>query len=200
MKGKSTMVCIPDISGFTSFMSDFDFDLASRVIPSLLNKIIYSNDLGFKVSEIEGDAVLFYHNGKLPKLGDLIAQCRYFYSEFYKQLEQLKIKHKGKNGASKIPKVLGLKIILHYSKEIGLVQIGKQIKLIGEDVITAHRLLKNNIEINEYILISDALLEKYKPESIDDIVDWTHIRKGEIQEEHLGLVGFTYIDLTPLLE
>ncbi|APQ18148.1 DUF2652 domain-containing protein [Maribacter hydrothermalis] len=200
MQAKSTIVCIPDISGFTSFMSDFDFDLASKVIPSLLNNIIYSNDIGFKVSEIEGDAVLFYRNGKLPKLGDLIAQCRFFYTEFYKQLEQLKIKYKGKKGASKIPKVLGLKIILHYSEEIGLVQIGKQIKLIGEDVITTHRLLKNNIEISEYILISDALMDMYTSESIDDKVDWTPIKKGEIQEEHLGKVGFTYIDLTPLLE
>ena len=200
MEKNSTLVCIPDISGFTRFMSDIDFELASKVIPSLLNNIIYSNEIGLKVSEIEGDAVLFYHSGVLPKLGDLINQCKYFYTEFYKQLEILKKKHKGEDGALKIPKILGLKIILHFSEEIGLVQIGKQIKLIGEDVIAAHKLLKNDIAMDEYILISEQLMNQYKLGAIDDKVDWSSIKEGEIQEDHLGTIRFNYIDLTPLVK
>ena len=86
MKARPTLICIPDISGFTQFMSDMDFELTSKVIPALLNNIIYSNEIGLKVSEIEGDAVLFYRPGELPPFEKLVKQCKYFYTEFYKQL------------------------------------------------------------------------------------------------------------------
>ena len=80
MKASPTLICIPDISGFTEFMSDTDFELASKVIPSLLNNIIYSNEIGLKVSEIEGDAVLFYKTGEMPSLTKLYDQCVDFYT------------------------------------------------------------------------------------------------------------------------
>ena len=199
MNTEPTLICIPDISGFTRFMSDFDFELASKVVPSLLNKIIYSNEIGLKVSEIEGDAVLFYRTGTLPNLEDLIIQCKYFYTEFYKQLDILKKQYSDKNGASKIPDILGLKIILHFGKEIGFVKIGKQIKMIGEEVITAHRLLKNGIEIDEYMLLSHELMAQYRGKTIDDRVDWARIMESQIEDDHLGTIDFSYIDLTPLV-
>tara|TARA_R110002051_G_scaffold3333_1_gene17995 strand:- start:47 stop:385 length:339 start_codon:yes stop_codon:yes gene_type:complete len=87
MKTQPTLICIPDISGFTQFMSDTDIELSSIVIPSLLNKIIYANDIDLKVSEIEGDAVLFYRTGDLPPFDILIQQCRKFYIKFYEQLK-----------------------------------------------------------------------------------------------------------------
>lgn len=49
-----------------------DFNLSSKIIPSLLDKVIYSNEIGLKISEIEGDAVLFYRNGELPPFQSLI--------------------------------------------------------------------------------------------------------------------------------
>jgi len=197
MKAAPTLICIPDISGFTQFMSDMDFELTSKVIPSLLNKIIYSNEIGLKVSEIEGDAVLFFRQGELPSFEQLVKQCRYFYTEFYNQMNELRKKHSDKNGAYKIPKMLGLKIVLHYGQEIGVVPVGKMIKLMGEDVIVAHRLLKNDVPLDEYILISDELISEYKSISNDDF-DWANLKKGSMKIEHMGDVGFNYIDLRPL--
>lgn len=199
MKAAPTLICIPDISGFTQFMSDMDFELTSRVIPSLLNNIIYSNEIELKVSEIEGDAVLFFRQGKLPPFDKLVKQCQYFYTEFYKQMDALREKHSDKNGAYKIPEMLGLKIILHYGQEIGVVPVGKRIKLMGEDVIVAHRLLKNDVPIDEYILISDQLISEYAPISNDDF-DWASLKEGSVKIEHMGDVGFKYINLKPLTE
>lgn len=197
MKAAPTLICIPDISGFTRFMSDMDFELTSKVIPSLLNKIIYSNEIELKVSEIEGDAVLFFRQGGLPPFEKLVNQCQYFYTEFYKQLDALRKKHSDKNGAYKIPKMLGLKIVLHYGQEIGVVPVGKRIKLMGEDVIIAHKLLKNNVPIDEYILISDQLISEYESISNDDF-HWANLKEGNMEIEHMGDVGFKYIDLKPL--
>ncbi|MEO9892022.1 DUF2652 domain-containing protein [Aurantibacter sp.] len=200
MSGQPTLICIPDISGFTNFMSDADFELSSKVIPALLNNIIYSNEIDLKVSEIEGDAVLFYRTGALPTLGQLVKQCKHFYTEFYKQLELLREQYIDINGASKIPKILGLKIILHFGEEIGLVNIGKRIKLMGEDVISAHRLLKNNIPFNEYMLFSNQLINQYKNNLENDDFDWAELREGHIDADYIGEIHFNYINLSPLSE
>lgn len=200
MKATPTLLCIPDISGFTKFMSDTDFELSSKVIPSLLNKIIYSNEIGLKVSEIEGDAVLFYRAGELPPFEDLITQCKFFYTEFYKQLAVLRNKNGHRRDAAKIPKILGLKIILHYGQEIAVVPVGKRIKLMGEDVIVAHRLLKNDIPFDEYILISENLISMYKASDKEGNFEWAKLEKGHAAVEHVGRVAYHYIRLDPLVE
>ena len=189
-----TLLCIPDISGFTKFMGSTNFDMSSKVIPSLLNKIVYSNEIEMKISEIEGDAVLFYRHGDLPPFEQLMEQCHFIYTEFYNQMEVLRKEHSD-NGGEKIPEMLGLKIVLHYGEEIGSVPVGTRIKLMGEDVIVAHRLLKNNIESDEYILITQTLLEVYGEENITRSFDWGEMQQGHIEVEHLGTVNYNYIDL-----
>ena len=200
MKTKPTLICIPDISGFTQFMSDTDIELSSIVIPSLLNKIIYANDIDLKVSEIEGDAVLFYRTGDLPPFDILIQQCRKFYVKFYEQLKVLKSKYKSHNDASNIPDILGLKIILHYSDAIGAVPIVKNIKLMGEDVIVAHRLLKNDIEKNEYLLLSNKLMDQYRDKAIERNFGWGELIDGDENYKHIGEIGYSYINLEPLVD
>ncbi|MAU70619.1 MAG: hypothetical protein CML04_00860 [Pseudozobellia sp.] len=196
MNPKPTLLCIPDISGFTEFMSKVDFDLGSKVIPSLLNNIIYSNNIGLKISEIEGDAVLFYKQGKLPSFGDLINQCKKFYTDFYFHIDEL-IKKEDSARAKDIPKILGLKIILHFGEEIAHVKVGKHIKLIGEDVITAHKLLKNDIAKNEYILLSEKLLAQFN-ENFNEVITWEKLQSDVVYDEHVGEIQLQYIDLSPL--
>lgn len=200
MKTSPTLICIPDISGFTEFMSETDFELTSKVIPSLLNKIIYSNEIGLKVSEIEGDAVLFYKTDKLPSLNKLVEQCAYFYTEFYKQLSILREKNRDNKDAWNIPAILGLKIILHYGDEIALTKVGNSIKLHGEDLIIAHRLLKNNIPLNEYLLLSEGLTKHYKNHQLDEKFEWDKLKKNTAEYDHVGEVNYHYIDLKPLLK
>lgn len=196
-EAERVLICIPDISGFTRFMSETEFELSSKVIPSLLNKIVYANEIGLKISEIEGDAVLFYRNMPLPSLEDLVMQCFRFHSEFYRQLHKLRARYSDNEDAERIPEVLGLKIILHLGDEVGQVPVGKLIKLIGEDVIIAHRLLKNDIPLKEYILISDTVLDSYQA-SIEDLSREgkpLQAERGYIYEEHLGKLGYYYINL-----
>ncbi len=198
MEALPTLLCIPDISGFTKFMSGTDFKLSSKVIPSLLNKIVYSNEIALKISEIEGDAVLFYRNGELPPIKELVDQCRFFYTEFYKQLHSLKARYSKNSDADIIPEMLGLKIVLHYGEEVGQVPVGKRIKLIGEDVITAHRLLKNDVPYDEYILLSQDVMSHYDREEINGNFDWSLLEEGHLEVEHIGKVSFHYINLAPL--
>ncbi len=200
MESKPALICIPDISGFTEFMSSTDINLSSEVISALLNKVIYANEIGLKVSEIEGDAVLFYKPGKLPPFKRLVDQCRRFYLDFYDQLHLLHKKHVKNGEVDNIPRMLGLKIILHYGKQISAVPIGKNIKLMGEDVILAHRLLKNKIPGDEYILLSEDLLSEYKDETIERNFGWGELHDHDTKYKHIGEVNYSYINLKPLLK
>lgn len=200
MKASPTLICIPDISGFSEFMSQTDFELSSKVIPTLLNNIIYSNEIGLKVSEIEGDAVLFYKTGEMPTLSKLIEQCAYFYTEFYKQLNELREKHKKNKEAVVIPEILGLKIILHYGEEVALTKVGTRIKLFGEDLIVAHRLLKNEIKIDEYLLFSKGLTDYYKNENLNGHIKWGTVKESYTEYDHVGKILYNYVDLRPLID
>lgn len=200
MKAAPTLICIPDISGFTEFMSEVDFDLTSKVIPTLLNNIIYSNEIGLKVSEIEGDAVLFYKAGEMPTLSKLVDQCAYFYTEFYKQLDVLKEKYNRDEEAWNVPEMLGLKIILHFGEEVALTKVGNRIKLFGEDLIIAHRLLKNKIRIKEYLLLSEGLTNYYKIHNLDENFDWGKLKENYTEYDHVGKIKYHYINLRPLVK
>ena len=198
MKAEPTLICIPDISGFTQFMREANFDLTAQVIPALLNEIIYANTINLQVSEIEGDAVLFFRSGELPGLGELVDQCKTFYKEFYKRIDKLYKEHKKEEDASSISEILGLKIILHYGEEIAMVPIGNRIKLMGEDVITAHRMLKNDIPIDEYIVFSEKVYGKFEEDEFAKICNWSEIHQGHLDIEHLGVLNYRYINLEPL--
>ncbi|WOD44528.1 DUF2652 domain-containing protein [Hwangdonia lutea] len=200
MEKEPTLICIPDISGFTQFMSEVDFEMSSKIIPSLLNKIIYSNEIGFKISEIEGDAVLFYRTGDLPPFKTLIEQCKLFYTDFYNQMDVLIAENSHKLKSHIIPKILGLKIVLHFGVDIGKTQVGNNIKLIGEDIIIAHRLLKNSIESDEYLMISEGVLNQYKNHDLKKETFWTSLKSGHDNYEHIGQVNYSYFELNPLKE
>jgi len=200
MEPTPTLLCIPDISGFTNFMSNTAIEVSAKVIPSLLNNIIYSNQIGLKVSEIEGDAVLFYKVGPLPPFEDLIDQCRYFFTEFYAQLKAVMEKYNDHKEVPAIDEVLGLKIIVHFGEDVVAQPIGKNIKLMGEDVILAHRLLKNKIEIKEYLLLSAQLLDQYPTEEINANFTWSQVHEKDTTYKHLGAVNYSYINLKPLLD
>ncbi len=194
------LICIPDISGFTEFMSETDFELSSKIIPALLNQIIYTNKIGLKVSEIEGDAVLFFKTGEMPSLEKLIEQCRIFYTEFYRELESLRKKHQKNKDAAVIPDILGLKIILHYGKEIALTKVGNSIKLFGEDLIIAHKLLKNKIKLSEYLLLTDGLTNYYKENDLNNQFDWGLLKHNSTEYDHVGVINYSYINLKPLVQ
>ena len=55
-----------DISGFTRFVNETEIDHSRLIIQELLEILINSNQIGLEVSEIEGDAILFYKFGESP--------------------------------------------------------------------------------------------------------------------------------------
>ena len=85
-----TLIFIPDISGFTEFVHTTEVAHSQHIVRELLEKIIDSNMIGLEISEIEGDAVLFYRMGDAPTADELLEQVRSMYLKFHEHLRLYK--------------------------------------------------------------------------------------------------------------
>ena len=153
MKKKSKgLIFIVDISGFTRFVSRTANEDGNLIIRQLFNSIINANELSFQISEIEGDAILFYRFGKPLPVSKILAQFRKMLRSFQAQIKKLK-------GIYPIVKDLSIKVIVHYG-EMSVYQIGRFFKLFGRPLIDAHRLLKNSIGLDTYVLITNQYVNE----------------------------------------
>ncbi|MBC9798508.1 DUF2652 domain-containing protein [Sinomicrobium weinanense] len=179
---KKGIIIIPDISGFTSFVRDIDAVTGKYIIQDLLSSIINSNILNLKVSEIEGDAVLFYGYTMPPDMQWIMRQYEIMLRSFNQRLSRLE-KYVGR----KID--LSLKLIAHYGS-FAEYSIGKFRKLYGNVVVEAHQLLKNPIKSNTYILMSDSLVKALSP-----ALDYRplHEMNGSLKD-----IGYTYYNYAPV--
>src|ERR1700755_2795044 len=80
------LLFIPDISGFTKFVNETEIGHSRLIIQELLETLINTNEIGLEISEIEGDAILFYKFGEVPDLATLYKQVEKMFCEFHKHL------------------------------------------------------------------------------------------------------------------
>src|SRR6201999_3405015 len=80
------LLFIPDISGFTRFVNETDIDHSRLIIQELLETLINTNQIGLEVSEIEGDAILFYKFCDVPDMNALYKQVETMFRGFHKHL------------------------------------------------------------------------------------------------------------------
>lgn len=191
------LILIPDISGFTKYLYNSENMHCRYIIADLLEVILDSNELGLMVSELEGDAVLFYKYGKPPSLEEIISQCNKIFKNFHCYIKQFSFDTLCDCNCCKTAINLSLKFIVHYGK-VSPVNIKKHEKLFGRDIIIAHRFLKNNIENEEYILLSEAYLSTQDQIEFSKIVGWEKVAKGNIDYEHLGSLNYFYLDISDL--
>lgn len=187
-----TLFFIPDISGFTKFVTEVEMEHSAHIIAELLEIIIASNSLGLTVAEIEGDAVFFYRMGEEPTFYEITEQVRTMYLNFHQHLKYYERDRICQCGACSTANQLTLKIIHHFGKSTKR-KIGHHVKLFGPDVILGHRFLKNTIAESEYVLFS-----KLPPFCDRHKEDWVELRHGSAHYNDIGQVQFDYLPLTPL--
>jgi len=190
------LIFIPDISGFTKFVTECEINHTNHIISNLINIILNSNLLELKLSEIEGDAVLFYSKGAPPKKEEIIQQSKRMFIDFHTNLKAMERNFFCKCRSCTTASNLTLKFIVHYGvcKEV---PIHNSTKLIGSDVILAHKLLKNNIPEREYILLSEKYLKSQQSKLIIE-EDWVDIKSNIENFENFGEIRTKYIPLSPL--
>jgi hypothetical protein len=190
------LLFIPDISGFTKFVNETEIEHSRYIISELLENIINSNKIGLTVSEIEGDAVLFYRYGKVPSLNEIYRQVESMFCNFQKKLKNYETRRACQCTACMAAVNLSLKVITHYG-EFSTYNVNKYSKLIGKDVIVAHQLLKNDIDLHEYWLVTGNLFKEYEIEN--NLPTWINWEEGNKQTEK-GELTFHYSMLSRLKE
>jgi hypothetical protein len=188
------LLFIPDISGFTRFVTETEISHSRLIIQELLELIINANQIQLEISEIEGDAVLFYKFGEPPSLQELYKQVEKMFCAFHKNLVAYDQRKYCLCKACTSAAELSLKVITHYG-EFAEYNIKNFSKLIGKDVIVAHQLLKNDIEQHEYWLITKDLLHDDKlPRDFAAWMKWD----GSMKKTEAGEIHYLYTTLSEL--
>lgn len=154
------IILIPDFSGFTEFVFNTKLYTGEYIVRQLLSTLIDVNGRYFEISEIEGDAILFYRYDESPSYRNISAMLWKMRNAFNKKIEEL-----SKALSTSID--LSLKFIVHYGK-FSQYQIGSFKKLYGKPVVEAHQMLKNDFaEQPSYALFSNSFLESSSNNEVD---------------------------------
>lgn len=159
---KEVILMLADISGYTRFMVAHKTSLyhAQVIITELIQTIIQQIEIPLEVSKLEGDAVFFYAiksdneiewAATMKEIGGKLLK---FFDVFSDKIHELSESNTCKCIACKNIDKLKLKIVVH-SGVATFFKIDRFNELSGVDVIIAHRLLKNSVKSDEYILMSE---------------------------------------------
>lgn len=181
---------IPDISGFTKFVAETEISHSQHIIKELLEALVDSNAIGLKVSEYEGDAVLFYRTGAPPALAEFVEQARRMFVGFHTRLKKNEFLRICQCGACAGASRLTLKIVAHFGPAAPM-QVKDRVKFIGKDIIVAHRLLKNSVPEREYLLLTRDLLGAL-PAGADEAQQFAD---GSDTYDEIGPVAYRYLPL-----
>lgn len=189
---RQALLLIADIGGYTKFMNVHRINLAHAqdVVAQLLEAILESSG-PFKLAKLEGDAAFLYapmpHSGAdASQLSQHVAAIR---TAFLERRRQLDIDRFCSCDGCVQASQLNLKFVAHQG-EVAEQRVKQHRELAGVAVIAVHRLLKNNVPVPEYVLMTDEVFEHLDPALKE---------QARGQDEHLEGLGQArtwYVDLS----
>lgn len=156
---QNAILFIPDISGFTEFVHNTDINHSRHIIAELLELLIDSNTMDLELAEIEGDALFLYKLENHVDIDLIKQQIEDMYLAFHKHLKRYELQRICNCGACSSAYNLSLKFVVHYG-EIEFIKVKTSKKPYGSNVIKVHRLLKNEVPLNEYVILTESLISK----------------------------------------
>ncbi|GAA4153649.1 hypothetical protein GCM10022217_09650 [Chryseobacterium ginsenosidimutans] len=169
------IILIPDFNGFTEFVFNTKLYTGQYIVTQLLSTLIEANRDYFEISEIEGDAILFYRydaNPSYQKISKLLRNMQNAFNEKVKELSDI----------LNTSIDLSLKFIVTYGK-FSQYKIGNFRKLYGTTVVEAHQLLKNDFaEQPSYALFSNSFL--------DNTNDFENDLNGQLYLPDVGVIQY----------
>ena len=194
MGTSSATILIPDISGFTQFMTTTELSHGSQAINMLIDAIVAPIGDEYEVAEIEGDAVLMIRKGHAPSKKEILDTCLLILNSFHTQRQWIQKHSVCPCGACLCIDHLTVKFIVHHGP-VAEIKVGRFVKQSGTDVIVAHRLLKNGINNHEYLLITEKLLQQV-PDYAETLgMDWV---KSSDQYSSIGKIEYQFAELNSI--
>lgn len=150
---------LADISGYTRYLSDTELEHAQDILSDLLETVVTGTKGSFEVNKIEGDAVFCLGEPSGPQLVATIESC---FFAFHQRADSIEILSSCECAACRTAPQLDLKFVIHHG-EYSTHQVAGGTELVGPEVVTAHRLLKNTISerlgADGYAFFTDACLD-----------------------------------------
>ena len=193
---REAVFCVADISGYTKFIfaNEKEISHSQMVIRELITTLLEEVTLPFQLVRIEGDAIFLYaikdEEGRPWETvsGDLVANMIAFFKAFADKISEL-ILHKICNCmACTNLEGLKLKMVVH-SGTAAFYRVNGHQELTGTGPIIVHRLLKNSVEANEYILFTEPA---YRELALPD----GRVEEGQETFDDIGTVK-TYVYYPP---
>ena len=161
------LLVIADIGGYTKFMRVHRVNLAHAqyVVAQLLEAVIDGAEPKLKLAKLEGDAAFFY----LPSAPDgtfepeLVArQAVAIHRAFHARVADLKTNTLCPCDGCQQTGDLNIKLVGHVG-DVALQRVKQFTELAGVDVIVVHRMLKNDVPLPEYLLMTKPVYDMLDP-------------------------------------
>ncbi len=186
---QNAILFIPDISGFTEFVHHTDISHSRHIISELLELLIDSNIMALELAEIEGDALFLYKLTDNLDIHAINKQIENMYLAFHTHIKRYEYQRICHCGACSSAYNLNLKFVVHYGG-IEFIEVKNSKKPYGRHVIQVHRLLKNEVPIKEYAILT---------ENVQSITKEDH-KNMMVAEYDFGSITFSYNALDHLKE
>jgi class 3 adenylate cyclase len=158
MSVQSAVLLIADIGGYTRFMKFHAASLvhAQEIVGQLLESVIAAATPALRLAKIEGDAAFFYAPmGKRPS--DWLAErTDAIYGAFHARLADITQNNLCPCDGCMQAGQLRIKMVSHAGDVVTHRTAGST-ELAGVDVILVHRLLKNDVPLPEYLLVTEPV-------------------------------------------
>ena len=182
MENHKGFIVLVDISGYTNFISSHNLNSSNKkklslgqahaehIISDLLETVIDELDGVLKVNKLQGDAALFYaiaeDNDNLSE--KIVNKLQTSFDVFNQRLNEIKFCEACTCGTCSDVGNLKLKSFVHFG-EFLIKKINQFKEIAGQDVILAHRLMKNSISVSEYMLFTKPFSEIKSLDSLGSI-------------------------------
>jgi hypothetical protein len=160
MATRRALLLIADIGGYTEYMQYHRSILghAEAATSRMLDKVVGAAR-GFDLVEIEGDAAFVSREidgmDAPATLATVLEAAVAMHRSFHEQRRLIEL-NMCPCGSCTQTSELKLKFVAHVG-EVATQTIKRRRKLVGIDVIYVHRLLKNAVQVPEYVLVSEEL-------------------------------------------
>jgi uncharacterized protein YndB with AHSA1/START domain len=180
---------LADISGYSKFVAQTEVDHSWSILHELLDTMVRSMQGRMDVSQVEGDAILFVTGLSTT---EVIQAVESTFVSFHRRLRDMQAVTTCPCAACATIGVLKLKFVVHHGR-FSRQRLGTVEQLHGTDVIVAHRLLKNRVPSKEYLLVTDAILERLP-------ADMRQTFTPHVEDSDVGPISGGYRELGPVWE
>jgi len=154
---RDTIFILPDISHYSRFMTQnqFAFGHAQQIVFALINAIIEAATNTIELSKLEGDAALFFVDAERHSKETVGQTIMEILGAFYSERRRLIASNICPCAACRQIGDLELKVFVHRG-QASRFKFRGTVDLFGTDVIILHRLMKNGVQGDRYVMVTDA--------------------------------------------